>query len=85
MKLAMDVDSSTSGILSEIDNILMYVEKVDDIHAGTGMPDSVLENVEWDHPPNFPRRPADDPLVKELLTHVIAKDQDPYISRIARF
>jgi hypothetical protein len=67
MKLAMDVDSSTPGISSEIDTIPTRVEQVDDTHAGTIIPDFVLENVEWDHPPNFPGRPADDPVVKELL------------------
>jgi hypothetical protein len=84
MNPAMDVDS-TPGILSEIDTILTYIEhQVDDTLAGTIIPGSVLENIKWDHPPNFPRRTPDDPLVKELLAHTITEKQDPYISRIAR-
>src|ERR1700737_403955 len=56
------------SILSEIDTGLTCVEQqVDDSHARTIITDSVLKNVQWDHPPNFHRRSADDPVLKELI------------------
>jgi hypothetical protein len=41
------------------------------------MLESVLDNVEWDRPPTFPRRPADDLISKELLGHTITNHKDP--------
>jgi len=84
MKLAKDVGSSVTRILSDIETIFICPGQADNVHAGTVIRDSVLEKVEWDHPPNFPRRPADDPVLKELLRITITEDRDPYISRIAR-
>ena len=77
MKLTIDVGSSSTRILSDIESILICPAQVDNVHAGTIIPGSVLEKVESDHPPNFPRRPADDPVVKELLRNTITEDQDP--------
>ena len=62
MRLAIDVDSSTPGILSEIHSILTLVEhQVHESSEPADIPDAVLHNVQWDHPPNFSRRPATTP------------------------
>ena len=85
MRLAINVDSSSPGILSEIHSILTLVEQ--QVHESSGpadIPDAVLHNVQWDHPPNFSRRPADDPVLKELLANTTTEEQDPYASRISK-
>jgi hypothetical protein len=48
---------------------------------------AVLDNISWDHPPEFPRRTDDDPRVKALLSRLSRADveHDPYsISRLAK-
>ena len=85
MRLAIDVDSSTAGILSEIHSVPTLVEQqVHESSESADIPDAVLHNVQWDHPPNFSRRSADDPVLKELLANTITEEQDPYASRISK-
>jgi len=80
MDLAIDIE----GIFSEIDFILTRVERNFSPAAGNGVSESVLQNVEWAHPPNFPRRSPSDPILKGLIENTITDDQYPYISRISR-
>jgi hypothetical protein len=78
--LAFSSVSSTKGKLSEIDNVLTCAERVYDPITTA----NVLKKIEWNPPPTFPRRSADDQVVKGLLALAIPKHQDPYITRITK-
>jgi hypothetical protein len=87
IKIANAMKSHAEGISTDMNRMLTQTETNLDSMEGAIIPRSILESIQWDHPPNFRRADPDDPRRKRMIEEVKNTQfhQDPYyMTRMAR-
>ena len=87
IKIANAMKSPAEGISTHMNRILTQTETNLDSTEGAIIPRSILESIQWDHPPHFRRPGHDDPRRKRMIEEIknTRLHQDPYyMTRMTR-